>query len=122
MPINLLKLLHHFARSEFRFDSKHASLMADQVRLIQWPNTSVSPPFARVATAPSRWNSAAPSTTPRNRRCLALDRVIAAEPIVGITETVPTYRSLLVRYDPVQIGFDALGEQLRARAAKAPPT
>ena len=34
-----------------------------------------------------------------NRRVLALDRVIAAEPIVGITETVPTYRSLLVHYD-----------------------
>ncbi|HBY27022.1 MAG TPA: allophanate hydrolase, partial [Bradyrhizobium sp.] len=47
-----------------------------------------------------------------NRRVLALDRVIAAEPIAGITETVPTYRSLLVHYDPVQISFDALGEQL----------
>ncbi|MHC2462560.1 5-oxoprolinase subunit PxpB [Bradyrhizobium embrapense] len=57
-----------------------------------------------------------------NRRVLALDRVIAAEPISGITETVPTYRSLLVHYDPVQIGFDALGEQLLARAAKAPPS
>ncbi|MCC8957889.1 5-oxoprolinase subunit PxpB [Bradyrhizobium sp. Pear77] len=57
-----------------------------------------------------------------NRRVLALDRVIAAEPIAGITETVPTYRSLLVHYDPVQITFDALGEQLLARAAKAPPT
>jgi KipI family sensor histidine kinase inhibitor len=57
-----------------------------------------------------------------NRRVLALDRVIAAEPIAGITETVPTYRSLLVHYDPVQIGFDALGEQLLARAAKALPT
>ncbi|MGF6309049.1 KipI family sensor histidine kinase inhibitor [Bradyrhizobium sp. i1.8.4] len=57
-----------------------------------------------------------------NRRVLALDRVIATEPIAGITETVPTYRSLLVHYDPVQIGFDALGEQLLARAAKARPT
>ncbi|WP_050406651.1 5-oxoprolinase subunit PxpB [Bradyrhizobium embrapense] len=57
-----------------------------------------------------------------NRRVLALDRVIAAEPISGISETVPTYRSLLVHYDPVQIGFDALGEQLLARAAKAPPS
>jgi hypothetical protein len=38
MPINLLKLLHHFARSEFRFGPKHASLMADAVCLIQWPN------------------------------------------------------------------------------------
>ncbi|MCA6120382.1 5-oxoprolinase subunit PxpB [Bradyrhizobium sp. WSM 1704] len=57
-----------------------------------------------------------------NRRVLALDRIIAAEPIAGTTETVPTYRSLLVHYDPVEIGFDALGEQLLARAAKALPT
>ncbi|MBS0528633.1 MAG: 5-oxoprolinase subunit PxpB [Proteobacteria bacterium] len=47
-----------------------------------------------------------------NRRVLALDRALAETPIDGVTETVPTYRSLLVHYDPVQIGFDALGEQL----------
>ncbi|HEY8335326.1 MAG TPA: 5-oxoprolinase subunit PxpB [Tardiphaga sp.] len=47
-----------------------------------------------------------------NRRVLALDRHLAREPIMGITETVPTYRSLLVHYDPLQISFDALGEQL----------
>jgi KipI family sensor histidine kinase inhibitor len=47
-----------------------------------------------------------------NRRVLALDRQLAREPIAGITETVPTYRSLLVHYDPLLIAFDALGEQL----------
>ncbi len=47
-----------------------------------------------------------------NRRVLALDQTLAREAIAGITETVPTYRSLLVHYDPVQIGFDALGEKL----------
>lgn len=47
-----------------------------------------------------------------NQRVLALDRTIARAPITGVTETVPTYRSLLVHYDPVQIGFDALSEQL----------
>jgi KipI family sensor histidine kinase inhibitor len=47
-----------------------------------------------------------------NRRVLALDRTLAGAPIAGITETVPTYRSLLVHYDPAQIGFDALGAQL----------
>jgi KipI family sensor histidine kinase inhibitor len=47
-----------------------------------------------------------------NRRVLALDRTLAREPIAGVTETVPTYRSLLVHYDPVQIGFDALGDRL----------
>jgi KipI family sensor histidine kinase inhibitor len=53
-----------------------------------------------------------------NRRVLALDRTLAAAPIAGVTETVPTYRSLLVHYDPVQIGFDALGEQLLALAQR----
>ena len=57
-----------------------------------------------------------------NQRVLALDKALAAAPIEGISETIPTYRSLLVHYDPVQITFDALGEQLLARAAKAPPT
>ena len=53
-----------------------------------------------------------------NRRVLALDRAIAGEPIPGVTETVPTYRSLLVHYDPVQIDFGALGEKLLALAER----
>jgi len=52
-----------------------------------------------------------------NRKVLALDRALAATPIAGITETVPTYRSLLVHYDPMVIDYDALGPQLLARAS-----
>jgi KipI family sensor histidine kinase inhibitor len=51
-----------------------------------------------------------------NQRVLALDRILARDPVSGVTETVPTYRSLLVHYDPVQIDFDALGEKLVALA------
>jgi 5-oxoprolinase (ATP-hydrolysing) subunit B len=51
-----------------------------------------------------------------NQRVLALDRALADAPISGVTETVPTYRSLLVHYDPTQIGFDALGEKLKSLA------
>jgi 5-oxoprolinase (ATP-hydrolysing) subunit B len=51
-----------------------------------------------------------------NRKVLALDRVLAARPIGGITETIPTYRSLLVHYDPLVIGYEALGAQLLALA------
>jgi 5-oxoprolinase (ATP-hydrolysing) subunit B len=47
-----------------------------------------------------------------NQRVLALDRILAREPVTGVTETVPTYRSLLVHYDPLQIDFAALGEKL----------
>ncbi|HEY0909820.1 MAG TPA: 5-oxoprolinase subunit PxpB, partial [Bradyrhizobium sp.] len=51
-----------------------------------------------------------------NERVLALDRTLAASPIGGVIEAVPTYRSLLVHYDPSQIGFDALSEKLAALA------
>src|SRR5690349_17136499 len=47
-----------------------------------------------------------------NQRVLSLDRALAAAKVTGVTETVPTYRSLLVHYDPVLIGFDDLGEKL----------
>jgi KipI family sensor histidine kinase inhibitor len=47
-----------------------------------------------------------------NRRVLALDRAIVAAPLEGVTETVPTYRSLLVHYDPVRTSFEALGENI----------
>jgi KipI family sensor histidine kinase inhibitor len=56
-----------------------------------------------------------------NQRVLALDRAMAARPVMGVTETVPTYRSLLVHYDPVQIGFEALGEKLKALAQRPVP-
>jgi KipI family sensor histidine kinase inhibitor len=58
-----------------------------------------------------------------NRRVLALDRTLAREPITGVTETVPTYRSLLVHYDPTRIDFDALGRKLGELAQlPVPPT
>src|SRR5258708_17195679 len=58
-----------------------------------------------------------------NQRVLALDRILARDPVSGVTETVPTYRSLLVHYDPVQIDFDALGAKLVAMAQlPVPPT
>ncbi len=56
-----------------------------------------------------------------NRRVLALDRTLTEEPVSGVTETVPTYRSLLVHYDPLQIGFDALSEKLVALAERPVP-
>ena len=51
-----------------------------------------------------------------NQRVLALDRTLAREPVAGVTETVPTYRSLLVHYDPVLIDFGALSEKLAVLA------
>jgi KipI family sensor histidine kinase inhibitor len=51
-----------------------------------------------------------------NARVLALDRTLASQSVTGVTETVPTYRSLLVHYDPVLTDFDTLGEKLAALA------
>src|SRR6202166_5103004 len=51
-----------------------------------------------------------------NRRVLALDRAIADTPVLGVTETVPTYRSLLVHYDPCKVDFTTLGQKLLALA------
>jgi KipI family sensor histidine kinase inhibitor len=56
-----------------------------------------------------------------NQRVLALDQTLAREPVSGVTETVPTYRSLLVHYDPVQIDFDALSEKLVSLAQQPSP-
>jgi KipI family sensor histidine kinase inhibitor len=47
-----------------------------------------------------------------NRTVLAFDRLVAGRQIDGIRETVPTYRSLLVHYDPLVVDFHALGQRL----------
>lgn len=51
-----------------------------------------------------------------NRRVLSLDRAVARASISGVRETVPTYRSLLVHYNPVQIDYATICETLRALA------
>src|SRR5579871_2612915 len=56
-----------------------------------------------------------------NQRVLALDRALESAPVDGITETVPTYRSLLVHYDPVTIDFETLGAKLVALAQMPVP-
>jgi 5-oxoprolinase (ATP-hydrolysing) subunit B len=53
-----------------------------------------------------------------NRRVLALDAALAQDRIPGIIETVPTYRSLLVHYDPTVVGFAELGAKLMTLAAR----
>ena len=56
-----------------------------------------------------------------NRRVLALDRLLMSSPVDGVTETVPTYRSLLVHYDPLRVDYETLGANLSA-LAQQPPT
>jgi KipI family sensor histidine kinase inhibitor len=56
-----------------------------------------------------------------SQRVLALDKALAAAAVEGVTETVPTYRSLLVHYDPVRIDFETLGGRLLALAEMPVP-
>lgn len=53
-----------------------------------------------------------------NTQVVRLAADLAASPIEGITETVPTYRSLLVCYDPEIIRGRILGERLLERAGR----
>lgn len=48
-----------------------------------------------------------------NCKVVALNQAIVKAVIRGIEETVPTYRSLLVRYDPVKTSYDQLVLQIR---------
>ncbi len=50
----------------------------------------------------------------------ALDRALLRDPFPGLGEAVPTYRSLLVTYDPGRVRFDDVRTHLLDRA-KAPP-
>jgi KipI family sensor histidine kinase inhibitor len=56
-----------------------------------------------------------------NMRVVALADNLAGRPIGGIVETVPTYRSLLVVYDPVLVRGRRLAELLRERLTEAAP-
>ena len=52
-----------------------------------------------------------------HERVLVLDRALAATPIEGVVETVPTYRSLMIHYDPTRIQPQALIDSVRALPA-----
>ena len=51
-----------------------------------------------------------------NAKVRALDRALAETPFVGLVETVPTYRSLLVVFDPVATDYPALLDHLETLA------
>jgi KipI family sensor histidine kinase inhibitor len=54
-----------------------------------------------------------------NTRVRALEYLIQAKGLTGVVETVPSFRSLLVYYDPARIGYEALCAALRALAEDA---
>ena len=56
-----------------------------------------------------------------NARVLALEYLIQQKGLGGVTETVPSYRSLLVYYDPLAVSWDELTTSLRALWREARP-
>jgi len=52
-----------------------------------------------------------------NARVMALDRALMADCPAGVIECVPTYRALMVHFDPLTTGFQALGARILALAA-----
>jgi KipI family sensor histidine kinase inhibitor len=56
-----------------------------------------------------------------NARVLGLDADLARASVPGVLETVPTYRSLFVRYDPRVSGFAELAKTLEIWAMRAKP-
>jgi inhibitor of KinA len=56
-----------------------------------------------------------------NARVLALDYLIRQQGLPGITETVPSFRALLVYYDPFLVDYEQLAVALRELASRARP-
>lgn len=54
-----------------------------------------------------------------NARVMALARALAASPLPGLGEAVPSYRSLLVHYDPLLLPEERLRRHLARLAATA---
>src|SRR5258708_25793576 len=52
-----------------------------------------------------------------NDRVLAIDAALRADPPAGTREFVPTYRSLMIHYDPLQIDRDTLVDIVRRKTA-----
>jgi KipI family sensor histidine kinase inhibitor len=51
-----------------------------------------------------------------NAQVLALDAAINADKVPGVIETVPTYRSLMVHFDPLVLDYDSFETRVRKLA------
>jgi len=61
------------------------------------------------------------SVDPRlQERVLGMDRELAEARLPGVIEAVPTYRSLLVHFDPLRVDPEALARVLQEMACRAP--
>ncbi len=77
------------------------------------PSTYASPryiPFGEAALIIELGNIV---SLEANRKIVALDNAIEEARLQGVQELVPTYRSLLVRYDPMKTGHKQLTRQVK---------
>jgi KipI family sensor histidine kinase inhibitor len=77
------------------------SLSRAPVRYLPFGDTSLVVEFADVVS---------PEV---NRRVLALNAAVSKARITAVEELVPTYRSLLIRYDPLKTSYEQLVFQVR---------
>lgn len=55
-----------------------------------------------------------------NARVQSLHRALGRNPIRGVLETIPTFRSLLISYDPLLVRFEELVSRIKAVESKPP--
>jgi inhibitor of KinA len=56
-----------------------------------------------------------------NAQALAVARRLQAQPVAGVRDVVPSYRSVTVYFDPLQTSHDALTARLEREAVHAVP-
>lgn len=76
-------------------------------------------PVGEAALTVEFGNAIAPEL---NQQVVALDLALAAADLAGIIETAPSYRSLLICYEPLEISFHQLVVELRHLLSRAGPT
>lgn len=82
-------------------------------------STAASPRLLRCGDAAIAVEFGSTTDPDLNAQVLALDAALAADPVAGIIETVPTYRSLLIQLDPLRTDFAGLEERIRALCSRS---
>jgi KipI family sensor histidine kinase inhibitor len=85
------------------------------------PQAQIYPRFLPVGDAALTVEFGDAITPELNEAVVGLDIALAASELDGIIETVPSYRSLLICYDPLEISLPQLVAELRRLLASGPP-
>jgi inhibitor of KinA len=104
-------------RNELAYDAQH-DVIAVHLSSLRMIDATLTPPrfldAGEAALVVEFGHTVDPAI---NDRVLALDRALNADLPEGVRELVPTYRSLMIHYDPLRIGRDVLVELVGQRLA-----